>query len=79
MSYTITLQCGCVVYVSCHPITQIAHTRVIESRASRCSVRRHEVGARIFVWELLPDKTREPDVTRSELTSTSEAPDMFRH
>jgi len=54
MSYTITLYCGCVVYVSCHPDTGFAHTRVIESRAPRCSVRQHEVGLRLFVSDLLP-------------------------
>jgi hypothetical protein len=33
----------------------VAHTRVIESRARRCGSRRHEVGARLQLWELLPD------------------------
>jgi hypothetical protein len=55
MSYNLTLQCGCVVYVSAHPKTRIAHTRVIQSRGSGCRVRRHEVGLRLFLWELLPD------------------------
>ena len=55
MSYTLTLQCGCVVYVSAHPKTRIAHTRVIQSRGSHCTVRRHEIGLRLFLWELLPD------------------------
>jgi len=55
MSYTLTLQCGCVVYVSAHPKTRIAHTRVIQSRGSHCSVRRHEIGLRLYLWELLPD------------------------
>jgi hypothetical protein len=55
MSYTLTLQCGCVVYVSAHPKTRIAHTRVIQSRGINCSVRRHEIGLRLFLWELLPD------------------------
>jgi hypothetical protein len=55
MSYTLTLQCGCVVYVSSHPKTRIAHTRVIQSRGSNCGVRRHEIGLRLFLWELLPD------------------------
>jgi hypothetical protein len=49
MSYTITLRCGCVVYVSCHPDTQIAHTRVIEARGAECSERRHERGVRLTV------------------------------
>ena len=54
MSYTLALQCGCVAYVSCHPKTGVAHTRVIESRGRECN-RRHEVGARLFLWEILPD------------------------
>jgi hypothetical protein len=56
MSHNITLSCGCVVYVACDPQTNIAHTRVIESRSPECRVRRHEVGLRLFLWELLPDR-----------------------
>jgi hypothetical protein len=56
MSYTITLRCGCVVYVSCHPETHIAHTRVIESRGAGCAERRHDRGVRVFLWELLPQR-----------------------
>ena len=54
MSYNLSLACGCVVYVSCHPLTRVAHTRVIEVRGAACSVRRHEVGLRLYLWELLP-------------------------
>jgi hypothetical protein len=60
MSYTLTLQCGCVVYVSRHPGTGIAHTRVIQSRGSVCQDRRHTVGARLYLWELLPDPIYQP-------------------
>lgn len=55
MSYTISLWCGCTVYVSCHPRTNMAHTRVIEARGPRCPERRHRVGARLWLWEMLPD------------------------
>jgi hypothetical protein len=55
MSYNLTLQCGCVVYVSAHPKTRLAHTRIIQSRSQHCRVRRHEVGLRLYLWELLPD------------------------
>ena len=55
MSYTITIQCGCVVYVSCHPRTRVAHTRVIETRGAVCPNRRHRAGERLWLWELLPD------------------------
>jgi hypothetical protein len=55
MSYNLTLQCGCVVYVSAHPQTHIAHTRVIQTRGTACHVRRHEVGLRLYLWEILPD------------------------
>jgi hypothetical protein len=54
MSYNVTLWCGCAVYVSCHPTTRLAHTRIIEARGAACPVRRHEVGARLWLWELLP-------------------------
>jgi hypothetical protein len=54
MSYNLSLSCGCVVYVSCHPRTRVAHTRVIEKRGARCGVRRHAVGMRLYLWELLP-------------------------
>jgi hypothetical protein len=56
MSYNIDLPCGCVVYVSCHPVTGLAHTRVIQMQSTSCPRRRHEVGARLFLWELLPDR-----------------------
>ncbi|HEY7292102.1 MAG TPA: hypothetical protein VH583_19865 [Vicinamibacterales bacterium] len=55
MSYNLTLQCGCVVYVSRNPHTNIAHTRIIQSRGPACRNRRHEIGLRLFLWELLPD------------------------
>ena len=58
MSYTITLQCGCIVYVACHPQTRIAHTRVIEKRGPLCASRAHEVGPHLRLWDLLPDSGR---------------------
>lgn len=54
-SYTLTLACGCTVYVSCHPMTGVAHTRVVETHAYQCCRRRHERGTRLSLWELLPD------------------------
>ena len=54
-SYTMTARCGCTVYVSCHPVTGIAHTRVIERRGARCPHRQHDTGVRLCVWELLPE------------------------
>lgn len=53
-SYTLTLSCGCTVYVACHPMTGVAHTRVIETRGRDCFSRRHERGTRLWLWELLP-------------------------
>jgi hypothetical protein len=64
MSYNLTLQCGCVVYVSAHPQTQVAHTRVIQTRGAACRVRRHDVGLRLYLWELLPDPSYHADVDR---------------
>ena len=55
MGYSVTLPCGCDVYVSCHPITGIAHTRVLERRDIQCTIRKHEVGTRVWLWELLPN------------------------
>ena len=56
MSYNITLHCGCVVYVACHPQTGVAHTRVLEGRGQRCLVRKHEIGMRLALGELLLDE-----------------------
>lgn len=71
MSYTLTLSCGCVVYVSSFPTTGVAHTRIIQTRASDCRVRKHDVGVRLFLWELLPDRDR----TGIEWTDTSDLPE----
>ena len=64
MSHNLTLECGCVVYVSAHPETGVAHTRIIQSRGLACRVRRHEVGLRLFLWELLPDPARRAEIDR---------------
>ena len=64
MSYNLTLPCGCTVYVACHPETRIAHTRVIEQRGAECRTPRHEVGARVYLWELLPDSRPQAAVTQ---------------
>jgi hypothetical protein len=55
MSYTLALQCGCLVYVACHPHTGIAHKRVIETRGASCVTRSHHRGQRLWLWEMLPD------------------------
>lgn len=64
MSYTLTLDCGCHVYVSCDPQTQVAHTRILESRGAQCPVRKHEVGLRMYLWDLLPDRAEQPPAQR---------------
>ena len=56
-SHNLTLYCGCVVYVSCHPTTHETHTRVIERRGACCRERFHHVGARLRACELLPRET----------------------
>ena len=61
MSYTVSLWCGCRVYVACNTTTGLAHSRVIESRGGSCPVRRHEIGARLWLWELLPDPRAQED------------------
>jgi len=62
------LWCGCRVYVACHPITRLAHSRVIEQPGATCPIRRHEVGARLWLWELLPD----PRSAKATATATFE-------
>ena len=54
MSYTVKLWCGCRVYVCCHPVTRLAYTRVVETRGETCPMRRHETGARLWLWDFLP-------------------------
>jgi hypothetical protein len=65
MSYTVTLRCGCRVYVACHPHTGVAHTRIIEERSADCAIRSHDVGVRVPMWELLPYEPDEPLIVRS--------------
>ena len=67
MSYNLSLQCGCVVYVSCHPQTRIARTRVIQSRGAACGTRRHEVGLHLYLWEILPDPSHRPKLEWSDV------------
>jgi hypothetical protein len=55
MSYNLTLQCGCLVYVACDPLTTVAHARILERRDPGCRVRKHEVGLRLSLWEIVPD------------------------
>ena len=55
MSYTVTMGCGCQVYVSSNPRTNVAHMRIIERRGARCGVRQHEVGFRLQLWEMLAE------------------------
>lgn len=62
-SYSVSLWCGCRIYVSCDPRTRIARVRIVEKRGERCPERRHDVGARLWLWELLPDhRVRHPEV-----------------
>ena len=60
MSYNLTLQCGCVVYVACDPRTGLAHTRILEAKGPVCPSRQHEVGLRLYLWEILPDPAYRP-------------------
>jgi hypothetical protein len=34
----------------------VAHTRVVERRGPACPVKNHQVGARLFLWEILPER-----------------------
>ena len=42
MSYNLTLQCGCIVYVACDPKTGLSHTRIVELRGQHCRIRHHD-------------------------------------
>lgn len=80
MSYNLTLHCGCVVYVSCHPKTQVAHTRVIQTRGAECRNRKHDVGTRLFLWEILPDKVNRADIAwADEREAIGEGPRILTH
>lgn len=57
VSHSLTLVCGCTVHVSCHPVTGVAHTRIIELRGGECPNRHHDVGVRLWLWDLLPERT----------------------
>lgn len=61
-SYNLVLPCGCTLYVACHPVTRVAHTRIIERHSAQCRERRDEVGARISLWELLPTSNHRAQV-----------------
>jgi hypothetical protein len=54
MSYNLTLRCGCLVYVACDPRTTVAHARILERRDPGCRVRKHEVGLRLSLREIVP-------------------------
>jgi hypothetical protein len=56
LSYDLSLQCGCVLRVSRDPETGIALRRVIQSRGARCCDTRHQIGLRLYLWEILPDR-----------------------
>jgi len=73
MSYNLTLQCGCLVYVSCDPKSGLSHTRILEAKGAACRARHHEIGHRLYLWELLPDP-----VYRPRPTFVSDGLDMIR-
>ena len=61
MSHNITLYCGCVVHIACHPDTGVAHTRLLVHHHPLCPVRKHEIGMTLALWELLPEPTVKTD------------------
>jgi hypothetical protein len=66
MSYNLTIYCGCTVYVACDPRTNVAHTRIIERRGPLCRIRTHDVGARLFLWDILPEPQDPGDTALSD-------------
>ena len=64
MSYTVTLLCGCEVYVACAPWTGRAHTRIIEWKPIGCRIGSHGVGVRLQLRELLAYPPEDPPVQK---------------
>jgi hypothetical protein len=62
MSYLFTVPCGCVVHVVREPNP----TRVIVLRGADCFKPGHDVGRRLFLWEMLPDPVRGQAAERVE-------------
>ena len=60
MSYTLTLACGCAVYVHEDVHRATAPVRTLRGRGDRCPTPRHAVGVRVWLWELLPDPPMVP-------------------
>jgi hypothetical protein len=52
MSYNIAL--------ACDPKTGLSHTRILEAKGPSCPATRHEIGFRLFLWEILPDPAYQP-------------------
>jgi hypothetical protein len=73
MSYVVTLECGCDVYVARNPQTGLAHTRIIESRSLHCPIRSHAVGVRLQPWELLPHAAQPPAPVRRTMRHRDDA------
>lgn len=61
VSYDLTLQCGCVLRVARDSRAATGPIRVVETRGDRCAIRTHEAGARLYLWELLPDVSEQPE------------------
>jgi hypothetical protein len=60
-TYTLTIPCSCIVFVVLDAETGLAQSRVIEIQGPRCRVSRHEAGARLYLWEMLPGfRLRDP-------------------
>ena len=55
MSYNLTLRCGCLIYIACDPRTDVAHAHILERRGPGCRVRKHEVGLRLSLFEIVTD------------------------
>ncbi len=56
MAYTLKVWCGCTVSVECSHDSQTGPSRFIKRRSARCRKQEHQVGARLWLWEILPDR-----------------------
>jgi hypothetical protein len=63
MSYTLSLPCSCTARVS-PTHGPAAVRRAIDKRGEACANESHQRGERVFLWELLPERTLDSGLDR---------------
>ena len=67
----LAVQCGCVVRVN-QPDNPVPPKRVIASHGSRCQSLRHQVGVRVYLWDMLPGRIDRSQLLRAELNDDAQ-------